>query len=75
MLEKRLVEIEKNLSRLHEEKAALETWLADAASYQPENITRLKDAVAKQAQVVAQLQQIEDQWLEVSESLAPLTLA
>ncbi len=71
LLEKRLVEIEKQLSRLHEEKTVLETWLADAASYQPENTTRLKETVAKQAQVVEQLQQIEDQWLEVSEALAP----
>ena len=71
LLEKRLVEIEKHLSRLHEEKAALEMWLADAASYQPENTARLKETVAKQAQVVEQLQQIEDQWLEVSEALAP----
>ena len=70
-LEKRLVEIEKHLSRLHEEKTALEMWLADAASYQPENTTRLKEAVTKQAQVVEQLQQVEDQWLEVSEALAP----
>ena len=70
MLEKRLVEIEKHLSRLHEEKTVLETWLADAVSYQPENTARLKEAVTKQAQVVEQLQQIEDQWLEVSEALA-----
>ncbi len=75
VLEKRLVEVEKHLSRLHEEKTVLETWLADAASYQPENTARLKEAVAKQAQVVEQLQQIEDQWLEVSEALAPLVPA
>lgn len=52
-------------------KPYLEAWLADAASYQPENTARLKEAVAKQAQVVEQLNQAEDQWLEVSEALAP----
>jgi ATP-binding cassette subfamily F protein 3 len=71
LLEKRLVEIEKHLGRLYEEKTVLEAWLADAASYQPENTARLKEAVAKQAQVVEQLNQAEDQWLEVSEALAP----
>ena len=73
-LEKRLTEIEKQLSHLHEEKTAVEALLADPICYQAENAARLKEGIAKQARLVEQLQQIEEEWLEVSEALVSLTL-
>ena len=72
-LEKRLSEIERQLSRLHDEKTAVEALLADPASYQAENRVRLNEGIAQRARIMEQLQKIEEDWLEVSEMLAAHT--
>ncbi len=72
-LEKRLSEIERQLTRFHDEKTAVDVLLADPVSYQAENAARLKEGIAQRAKVMEQLQKIEEDWLEVSETLAVLS--
>lgn len=67
--EQRLAELERALERLNAEKTALETQLADPALYEDANKERLKQALLRQAELQADLNRTEEEWLEVSAEL------
>jgi len=67
-LQNRLKQIEQELEKLTAEKTAIETWLADPNIYGDNQ--RVQEYIQRQGLVVTRLQQVEDQWLEISEALA-----
>ncbi len=67
-LQNRLKQIEQELEKLTAEKTAIETWLADPNIYGDNQ--RVQEYIQRQGLVVTRLQQVEDQWLEISEDLA-----
>ncbi|CAB3747855.1 ATP-binding cassette domain-containing protein [Paraburkholderia humisilvae] len=68
-LQTRIAKIEKDMDALNAEKAALDAFVADPASYSAELKTKLTDALRRQAEVAAQLDTLEAQWLEAHEEL------
>ena len=65
----RLGKIEKEMDALSAEKTALDHFVADPASYAPAQKTALTDALRRQAQVQAQLDALEEEWLKTQEAL------
>jgi ATP-binding cassette, subfamily F, member 3 len=68
-LQTRITKIEKEMDALNGEKATLDAFVADPASYSAELKTRLTDALRRQADVTARLEALEAQWLEAHEEL------
>lgn len=66
---KKQATLEKQMEALHESMSSLELELADPALYGGESKSRLKELLGKQSELKAQLQDIEAQWLEVSEAV------
>ena len=68
-LQNRINKIEKEMDALNTEKAALDAFVADPASYDPEQKTRLTEAIRRQADVNARLEALEAEWLDTHEEL------
>jgi ATP-binding cassette, subfamily F, member 3 len=68
-LQSRIAKIEKEMDKLNGEKTRLDTFVADAASYEPAMKTQLTDSIRRQADVNGQLEVLEAQWLEAHEEL------
>jgi ATP-binding cassette, subfamily F, member 3 len=68
-LQTRITKIEKEMDALNAEKATLDAFVADPASYNAEVKTKLTEALRRQADVAARLETLEAQWLEAHEEL------
>jgi len=68
-LQNRINKIEKEMDALNAEKATLDAFVADPASYDPEQKTRLTEAIRRQADVNARLETLEAEWLDTHEEL------
>ncbi len=71
-LEKRIRELELRLDRLHREKTALETALADGDLYADASRDRLKELLLRQGRINAELGPLEEEWLALQEELEAL---
>jgi ATP-binding cassette, subfamily F, member 3 len=68
-LQNRIAKIEKEMDALNAEKATLDTFVADPASYAAEQKTKLTEAIRRQGEVNARLDALEAEWLEAHEEL------
>ncbi|MEX3814628.1 ATP-binding cassette domain-containing protein [Paraburkholderia sp. BR13439] len=68
-LQSRIAKIEKEMDALNAEKTTLDTFVADPASYEPEQKNKLTEAIRRQADVNARLDTLEAEWLETHEEL------
>ncbi|WP_109478612.1 ATP-binding cassette domain-containing protein [Paraburkholderia sp. C35] len=68
-LQNRIAKIEKEMDALNAEKATLDAFVADPASYAAEQKTKLTEAIRRQADVTARLEPLEADWLEAHEEL------
>ncbi len=68
-LQARIGKIEKEMNALNAEKATLDAFVADPASYEPEQKTRLTEAIRRQAEVQSRLDTLEAEWLDAHEEL------
>jgi ATP-binding cassette, subfamily F, member 3 len=68
-LQSRIAKIEKAMDKLHAEKTALDTFVADPASYDAAMKTKLTESIRRQADVNAQLETLEAEWLGAHEEL------
>ncbi|MGF6411444.1 ATP-binding cassette domain-containing protein [Paraburkholderia sp. MM5482-R1] len=68
-LQSRIAKIEREMDALNAEKATLDTFVADPASYEPEQKSKLTEAIRRQADVNARLDTLEAEWLETHEEL------
>ncbi len=68
-LQTRIAKIEYEMETLHAEKATLDAWVADTASYEPAMKAKLTEALHQQAQVRARLDTLEAEWLEAHQTL------
>jgi ATP-binding cassette subfamily F protein 3 len=68
-LQSRITKIEKEMDALNAEKATLDAFVADPASYEPAQKSKLTDAIRRQADVNARLEALEAEWLETHEEL------
>ncbi|PMS23757.1 ABC transporter [Trinickia dabaoshanensis] len=68
-LQTRIAKLEKEMDALNAEKATLDAFVADSASYEPAMKTKLTDALKRQAEVHARLEALEAEWLDAQEEL------
>ena len=68
-LQTRIAKVEKEMDSLNAEKATLDAFVADAASYDPAQKAKLTEALKRQAEVHARLEALEADWLEAHEEL------
>ena len=68
-LQSRITKIEKEMDTLNAEKAKLDAFVVDPASYEPEQKSKLTEAIRRQADVNARLETLEAEWLETHEEL------
>ncbi|MGF6262859.1 ATP-binding cassette domain-containing protein [Paraburkholderia youngii] len=68
-LQSRIAKIEKEMDALNAEKTTLDAFVVDPASYEPEQKSRLTEAIRRQADVNARLDTLEAEWLETHEEL------
>lgn len=68
-LKNKLSKLEKEMDTLTDEKEKLEELLADSEIYEEKNKEQLKELLQKQAKVTQSLDEIEEQWMELSEEL------
>ncbi|SIT37652.1 fused putative transporter subunits of ABC superfamily: ATP-binding components [Paraburkholderia ribeironis] len=68
-LQSRITKIEKEMDALNTEKATLDAFVADPASYEPGQKSKLTEAIRRQADVNARLEALEAEWLETHEEL------
>jgi ATP-binding cassette subfamily F protein 3 len=66
-LQNRLKKVERDLDKVTAEKSAIEALLADPKTY--DNKDKVKEYVRQQADLKAQLEKIEEVWLEITEGL------
>jgi ATP-binding cassette subfamily F protein 3 len=71
-LQNRLKKIEAELDKLTAEKSAVEALLADPRVYDDKK--KLNESIRQQAVLSKQLQEIEENWLEVTEALEALSV-
>ena len=57
------------MDKLHAEKARLDAFVADPASYEAARKTELTDAIRKLGEVNSRLETVEADWLAVHEEL------
>jgi ATP-binding cassette subfamily F protein 3 len=69
-LQNRLKKVEKELDKLTTDKAAVETLLADPTIY--EDKKKVKEYISQQTALTEQLQQTEEIWMEITETLEAL---
>jgi len=72
-LTKKLKRLEKELEQLSDEKESLDHELSQATIYEEQNKVQLKELLAKQIEISQRLDQVEEQWMEVSEELEELS--
>jgi len=72
-LQNRLKKLEQRMEQLNAQKGEVEHVLADGAIYGDEEKERLKALLAQQVGISTELDDVEAEWLEVSESLEALT--
>ncbi len=68
-LQTRITKLEKEMEKLNAEKATLDAFIGDTASYEPAMKAKLTDALKRQAEVCARLDALEAEWLEAHEAL------
>jgi ATP-binding cassette subfamily F protein 3 len=68
-LQSRIAKIEKEMDALNAEKATLDAFIADSASYEPAQKAKLTDTLRRQAEVAARLETLEAEWLDAHEEL------
>ncbi|WP_027793595.1 ATP-binding cassette domain-containing protein [Paraburkholderia acidipaludis] len=68
-LQAKIGKIEKEMDALNVEKGTLDTFVADPASYEPNQKTRLTEAIRRQAEVQSRLDTLEAEWLDAHEEL------
>ncbi|HEY4804054.1 MAG TPA: ATP-binding cassette domain-containing protein [Paraburkholderia sp.] len=68
-LQAKIGKIEKEMDALNGEKNTLDAFVADPASYEPEQKSRLTEAIRRQAEVASRLDTLEAQWLDAHEEL------
>ena len=68
-LQTRIAKLEKEMDALNAEKAALDAFVADTASYEPAMKAKLTDALKLQAEVATRLETLEAEWLDAQEEL------
>ncbi len=68
-LQTRIAKLEKEMDALNAEKATLDAFVADPASYESAMKGKLTDALKRQGEVLARLEALEAQWLEAHEEL------
>ena len=68
-LEKRITWLENEISKLNEEKTAIDSQLADSAIYEPANKDRLRKLLADQVECTKRLGTCEEEWLEKQDEL------
>ncbi len=66
---KRLKRVEREVEKLSKQKQMLEQTLADNSIYEAENKLKLNEVLAQQATIQRDLQQLEEEWFELSEVL------
>ncbi len=71
-LQSRINKLEKEMDALNGEKTGLDNVVADPASYEPEQKTRLTEAIRRQADIAARLETLEAEWLETHEAIEQL---
>ncbi|RAR60033.1 ATP-binding cassette subfamily F protein 3 [Paraburkholderia unamae] len=68
-LQVKIGKIEKEMDALNAEKSTLDTFVANPASYEPEQKSRLTEAIRRQAEVQSRLDALEAEWLDAHEEL------
>ncbi|CAG9262073.1 ATP-binding cassette domain-containing protein [Paraburkholderia unamae] len=68
-LQVKIGKIEKEMDALNAEKGTLDTFVANPASYEPEQKSRLTEAIRRQAEVQSRLDALEAEWLDAHEEL------
>jgi ATP-binding cassette subfamily F protein 3 len=68
-LQNRITKLEKEMETLHAEKARLDAFVADPASYEAARKTELTEAIRKLGEVNSRLETVEADWLAVHEEL------
>jgi ATP-binding cassette subfamily F protein 3 len=68
-LEKRLQQIERQMSELHQEKLYIESLLADTGIYEDSRHQDLKALLEKQSLCQSTLDQVEAEWLQLQEAI------
>jgi len=68
-LEKRLQQIERQMSELHQEKLYIESLLAESDLYEASRQHDLKTLLDKQSVCLSTLDQIEAEWLQLQEAI------
>ena len=65
----RLRKVEREMGRLDERRRQLELRLSDDAIYRAESRNELEQALAQQHGTAARIEQLEEEWLQISEQL------
>lgn len=68
-LTNKLVRLEREMDTLNQNKNKLENALAEPDIYEESNKERLKELLQQQAQTIRSLEEVEEQWMQVSEEL------
>lgn len=68
-LKSRIAKIEKEMEKLNAEKADLDAFVADPASYEAALKAKLTETIRRQGEVNARLETLEMDWLEAHEEL------
>jgi ATP-binding cassette subfamily F protein 3 len=68
-IEKLLGRLEKDMAALAQEKTGLEDFLASTEAYSEDNRSRLAADIKRQGEIVTQLAEMEEQWLQAQEDL------
>ncbi|MDT6961567.1 ATP-binding cassette domain-containing protein [Cupriavidus sp. SZY C1] len=68
-LTKELEKVEKRMSTLQADKAAIDAFMAESSSYEDANKARLMEMLKRQADVTGELDQLEERWLALQEQI------
>jgi ATP-binding cassette subfamily F protein 3 len=70
-LKQKVAKLEKKLTTLQEEQKQLQAWLASESAYAPDQKDALATAVDRNDALATLIAPLEEEWLLLSESLAP----
>jgi ATP-binding cassette subfamily F protein 3 len=68
-LQRKIEKLEASMAKLSDEKARLDAVLADSTTYEDSKKALLTESLKQQAEVTAQLSDVEAEWLEAQEAL------
>jgi ATP-binding cassette subfamily F protein 3 len=68
-LQQKIAKIEKEMDALNAEKSTLDAFVADPASYEAAQKSKLTESIRRQAEVQSRLEALEADWLEAHEEL------